>query len=72
MEHVDCGDVKGGSAKDIEYSLRGVDFPAEKPALIQHAMEHSANKVVMDRLDKIEDRVYESIVDVTTQVGKAA
>lgn len=72
MEHVECGEAKGGSARDIEYSLRGMKFPAEKRAMIQHATEHSANKVVTDRLDKIEDRVYESIADVTKQVGKAA
>ncbi|MBE0568989.1 MAG: DUF2795 domain-containing protein [Deltaproteobacteria bacterium] len=72
MEHEECNDVKGGSAKDIAYSLRGMDFPAEKLALIQHATQHSANKVVMDRLDKIEDRVYDSIADVTKQIGKAA
>jgi hypothetical protein len=72
MEHVDCGDTKGGSATDIAYSLRGMKFPAENSSLKDHALRHSANKVVMDRLDKIEDRVYESIADVTTQVGKAA
>ncbi len=72
MEHADCADVKGGSAADIAYSLRGMNFPAEKSTLKDHASRHSANKAVMDRLDKIEDRVYDSIVDVTTQVGKAA
>ncbi len=42
MEHADCGDVKGGSAEDIAYSLRGMGFPAEKTDLIQHAKQHSA------------------------------
>ena len=72
MEHVECGDEKGGSAKDIAYSLRGMKFPAERTALVQYAKDHSANNVVTDRLDKIEDRVYDSIADVTNQVGKAA
>lgn len=72
MEQEDAGYVKGGSATDITYSLKGIVFPAEKRALIQYAMQHSANKIVMDRLDKIEDRVYDSIADVTKQVGKAA
>jgi hypothetical protein len=72
MEHGECDDVKGGSAKDITYSLRGMEFPADKPTMIEHARHHSANEVVMDRLEKIEDRVYDSIADVTKQVGKAA
>jgi hypothetical protein len=72
MEYEDKSYAKGGSAIDITYSLRGLDFPAEKRALIQHARLNSANKVVEDRLDKIEDRVYENLADVTKQVGKAA
>jgi len=72
MEQVDTDYVKGGSATDITYSLKGMDFPAEKRALIQHASEHSANKEVLVRLDKIEDRVYDNLADVTKQVGKAA
>ena len=72
MEPEDINYAKGGSATDIIYSLKGMDFPAEKGALIQHASQHSANKEVLNRLDKIEDRVYDNIVDVTKQVGKAA
>jgi Protein of unknown function (DUF2795) len=72
MEHGECDDVKGGSAKDIAYSLRGMNFPADKPAMMEHARQHSANRVVTDRLEKIEDRVYDSLDDVTKQVGKAA
>jgi len=72
MEHKECDDVKGGSAKDIAYSLRGMEFPADKPAMIEHARQRSANEVVMDRLEMIEDRVYDNLADVTKQVGKAA
>lgn len=72
MEHTDIDYAKGGSASDIAYSLRGMMFPAEKEALLQHAREHSANREVMNRLNKIEDREYDDIVDVTKQVGKAA
>lgn len=66
------GRVKGGSATDITYSLRGMGFPADKVDLVEHARHHSSNGEVLLRLDKIEDRVYESIVDVVKQVGKAA
>ncbi len=72
MEHRECDDVKGGSAEDIAYSLRGMEFPADKPAMMEHARKNSANEVVTDRLRKIEDRLYENIADVTEQVGKAA
>ena len=72
MEHGECDDVKGGSARDIAYSLRGMKFPADKPAMMEHARQHSANRVVTDRLEKIEDRVYDNLADVTKQVGKAA
>jgi hypothetical protein len=72
MEDEDAGRLKGGSATDISYSLRGLDFPVEKHDLIQHARQHSANKEVIDRLTKIEDREYDSIADVVKQIGKAA
>jgi len=72
MAHEDTAYAKGGSATDITYSLKGMSFPAEKQALIQHAKQHSANNEVIVRLDKIEDRVYDNLADVTKQVGKAA
>lgn len=71
-EHGDTGYEKGGSVEDFTYSLRGMEFPAEKTALVEHVRQHSANDVVMGRLNKIEDRVYDSITDVTNQIGKAA
>ncbi|MBE0568145.1 MAG: DUF2795 domain-containing protein [Deltaproteobacteria bacterium] len=71
MEHKEISYVKGGSAIDFTYSLRGMDFPADKSALIDHARKQSANEEVLDRLDKIEDRVYDNIADVTKQVGNA-
>ncbi|MEW6720437.1 MAG: DUF2795 domain-containing protein [Thermodesulfobacteriota bacterium] len=71
MEYADCLDMKTGSAKDITYSLRGIDFPAEKCDLMEYARHHSANELVFARLDKIEDRVYDCLADVTKQVGTA-
>jgi hypothetical protein len=72
MEHEETDYVKGGSAIDFTYSLRGMKFPAEKSVIMNYAREQSANEEVLDRLDKIEDRVYDNIADVTKQVGTAA
>ena len=71
-DHADTGDDEVTSVEVFTYSLEGMEFPAEKMALVEHVRQYSANEVVMGRLDKIEDRVYDSITDVTNQIGKAA
>jgi len=44
---------------DLQKALSGVDYPADKATLIQHAKDSGAGKDVLDALENIEDRQYD-------------
>jgi Protein of unknown function (DUF2795) len=44
---------------DIQKALGGMDYPASKDQIVQHAESHGADKEVLDALRKIDDREYE-------------
>jgi hypothetical protein len=53
---------------DIQKSLRGMDYPATKDQIIEHARQHGADTEVLDALQKIPDREYEGPSGVSTEV----
>ena len=58
------------SPAEIQKELKGVDCPASKQDLIDHAKSGSGgNKEVMDILKKLPDKKYNSPIDVTKAVG---
>jgi hypothetical protein len=54
----------------VETYLRGIDFPATKDDLIDCARENQAPGDVLHVLDKLDDKEYRSVVDITEEVGK--
>lgn len=54
----------------IEKTLGGVDYPASKQDLINHAKKDGANNNVVQILEKIPDKKYNSPIDVSKAVGK--
>lgn len=66
------GRAEGGSAADITRHLKGMNFPAMKEDLIRHARQKGADQDVMDRLERLVDREYDSMADVIKEFGKAA
>ena len=56
------------SPPDIQKSLGGVDYPASKKQLVDHARSHGASEDVISALDAIEDREYEGPSGVSKAV----
>lgn len=62
------------SPAQIQERLDGIDYPASRQDLINHAGKHSKkgdkNEEVMNILKQIPDKEYHSPVDVSKEVGK--
>ena len=51
---------------DIQKALKGMDYPATKEQILEHAK--GSDKEVLDALDKIDDREYEGPSGVSAAV----
>ena len=59
------------SPAQIQQRLEGVDYPASKKDLINHAQNKGdGNKEVMNALNQLPEKDYNSPVDVSKEVGK--
>ncbi len=54
----------------IAQSLHGIDFPADKQRLIEHARRNQADQDVVDVLARMPDTQYTSMADVFKGVGE--
>lgn len=61
---------EGVSPIAVERYLKGIDFPATKDDLIQHAQENDAPNDVLGALDRFDDRPYSSVADIAREVSK--
>jgi len=59
------------SPATVEKYLKGIDFPAEKEDLIDHALENGAPDEVIVVLERMPDREYGSAADVAKGIGEA-
>jgi general stress protein YciG len=53
---------------EVEKSLKGAKYPAEKDELVDKARENDAGDMVMDFLEHMPDQEYESPTEVTKQM----
>jgi hypothetical protein len=58
------------SAVNVTKHLKGIDFPASKPELVRIARQLKAEQVVIDQIQKLEDREYESMAEVIKALGQ--
>lgn len=58
------------SAAKIQVYLKGIDYPADKNELIDHAEENGAPDQVMDILRQLADKQYTSPADVEKEFGR--
>ncbi|HEY3347671.1 MAG TPA: DUF2795 domain-containing protein [Nitrospirota bacterium] len=58
------------SVANITHHLRGINFPATKKQLLDHAKGLSASQPVIDVIKGLEDRTYSSMADVMSSYGK--
>ncbi len=54
----------GHSPSNVSHNLRGIDFPADKQALIKHAQRNGAEREVIDTLEQMPDERYENMAEV--------
>jgi hypothetical protein len=64
------GKSSGPSFVDLAKQFQGIDFPVNKQDLIEHAKKNNAQESVMNMLDEMEDREYDSMKDVIQEYGK--
>jgi predicted secreted protein len=60
----------GRSPANITHFLDGLDFPATKDELIDHAEDNNAPQEVLDVLEQLPDQEYSSMADVMSGVGQ--
>jgi predicted transcriptional regulator len=58
------------SPAQVEKSLKGTHFPAEKQDLIQKAKENNANQDVLEVLENMPDKQFNSPVDISKAMGR--
>lgn len=54
----------------VEKYLAGMHYPAEKKKLLNNAQGKDAPNDVMDLLNKLPDKTYNSPIDITKEMGK--
>ena len=60
----------GRSPANIAHFLEGIDFPASKDDLVNHAEDNNAPQEVIDILENLPDQEYTSMADVMSGVGQ--
>ena len=54
----------------VEKYLAGMHYPAEKKNLVNNAETKNAPDDVMDLINKLPDKTYNSPIDITKEIGK--
>lgn len=56
---------------EVQKNLKGVDYPADKQELIQHAKQHGANQDVISLLEQLPDKQqFENPTDLNKALGE--
>jgi hypothetical protein len=56
--------------RDVEKSLKGIDFPAKKEDLVKHAQQHGADQEVVQTIKKLPEEEFHNAADVTKAIGE--
>lgn len=62
----------GQSPANVTKSLKGIDFPASKQDLLKHAQQLKADKVVIDEIQAMDEREFNSMADVMNAFGRVS
>lgn len=55
---------------EVEQFLGGLNYPASKQQVVDRARDNGASEDVMDALDKLPDRTFNSPADVNRALGE--
>lgn len=54
----------------LQKYLKGMDYPARKKSLMEHAKSQGADEVVMHTLEMLPDRDYDGPAGIAKEMGK--
>ena len=54
----------------VQKFLGGVDYPADKASLVKRAKDNGADENVLNALNQMSDKTYNSPNDVSEELGK--
>ncbi|MGI5171405.1 DUF2795 domain-containing protein [Spirillospora sp. CA-253888] len=57
---------------EVQKSLAGVNYPADRDALVKHAQDHGADGSTLEALKSIPDREYDGPNAVSKEVSQAS
>ncbi|WP_312479541.1 DUF2795 domain-containing protein [Stutzerimonas nitrititolerans] len=63
--------VGGESPANVATYLKGIDYPAQKDDLVQHAKKNGAESEVIDMLNRMPEQEYSNMADVMKGYGEA-
>lgn len=63
--------VGGHSPANVTHHLKGIDFPAKRADLEQHAKSNGAEDDVLDVIRNMPDQEYGNMADVMKGLGEA-
>ena len=59
------------SASEIQKYMSGMDFPADKSDLVEHARQQDAPQEVLDVMENLPEQEYGTVADVSKGIGQA-
>jgi hypothetical protein len=63
--------VGGESPANVATYLKGIDYPASKDQLVEHAKKNGAESAVLDILGDLPEQEYGNMADVMKGYGEA-
>jgi len=63
--------VGGESPANVATYLKGIDYPANKQDLLQHARQNGTEQDVVDVLERMPEQQYGNMADVMKGYGEA-
>ncbi|MEX1033636.1 MAG: DUF2795 domain-containing protein [Cellvibrionaceae bacterium] len=58
------------SAAELEKFIAGVKFPADKLDIIDHAKDQGAPPKILDLMNQVPDKKYESVADLSVGMSE--
>lgn len=58
------------SPAQVEKYIKGIKFPASKQELLQQAESNNANDDVLDILENVPDKKFNSPIEISIAIGK--
>ena len=55
------------NAAEVQKALAGIDYPKEKQEVLDYAKDHGASNDVMDDLQQISDKKYQTAADLSSE-----